>query len=183
MRLNTGYRAEIVRAAIAAAFDRDEKKMEKREHMLARKCWDHVVPPKVRKMLAGLPDGWLVTKEDIEFSIAGLSIALKAERALPIPYTVKCHYSQRIGVIPAGPLADEVQQLMADKEDFKKRRKTAIATLEALVAQAYSTETLVAQWPSGEKYVRDLEKKIPVKPTLPAVRIEELNVMLGLSPI
>jgi hypothetical protein len=180
MRLNSGYRREIVRAAIAGAFDKEAKKLIAREHRLAQRCYDALIPAKLRRAMLEFPKGWFREREDHYFNIAGASIKLKSEHPLAQPYKLEGEYNGRIGVIAAGPLADDVMALVADKETTAARRTEAENTLSSLVNQHSTTEGLIEAWPEGCAFVKDLERKVPVA-NLPAVRIEELNAMLGLK--
>lgn len=180
MRLNSGYRAEIVRAAIEAAFAKEEKKLLQREHTLAKRCYDAVIPAKVRRLLEDLPENWLAHRTSLHFNITGMCVDLSVEKALPVPDNVNGEYRGRLGNVSDGPIAKDVQALLADKDELKARKMKAQATLAALVAQHVTTEELAKAWPEGKAYWNKLERKVPVA-NLPAVRIEELNSMLGLA--
>lgn len=179
MRLNMGYRNEIVRAAISAAFDKDEKELTRREHRLAQRCYDAVVPLKIRRAVASLPDGWLPTSQAIRFNIGGQTRALSAAKAIPVSHAYDRNYNALDVVTDAG-LVEDVRKLTGDVEDFRARRKRAEETLTAMVNLAATTQALEDVWPEGKKFWRGLEARIPVSAQLPAVRIAELNVMLGL---
>lgn len=180
MRLNNGYRREIVRAALAAAFDKEEKKLVAREHRLALRCYEACVPPKLRRVIADFPKGWFRERCDHFFNVAGASIKLVSEHLLAHPYKLEHEFQGRLGAIPAGVLADDVMALVNDKETLRKRRIDAENTLTSLVNQHSSTEGLSEAWPEGAAFMRGLERKVPVA-NLPAVRIEDLNVLLGLK--
>lgn len=179
MRLNSGYRAEIVRAAISAAFDKDEKELTRREHRLAARCYDAVVPLKTRRAISAMPAGWLPTGKSIRFNVGGQSVTFAFGKEMPVSRTYDRHFDN-FGAVSEGALIDEVRKWQGDREDFKTRRTRAEATLQAMVNQASTTQALEDVWPEGKKFWRGLEARIPVSAQLPAVRIAELNVMLGL---
>lgn len=180
MRLNSGYRAEIVRAAIENAFSKEEKALLQREHALAKRSYETLVTPKTRKWIEEAPKGWLAMCTAIDLNVVGMSVTLRTVREIATPESVAGKYSARLGSIPEGTLANEIQELLAAKEDIRARKKTAQATLEALVAQHITTDELAKAWPEGKACWAKLERKVPV-PNLPAVRIEDLNKMLGLG--
>lgn len=180
MRLNSGYRAEIVRAAIENAFSKEEKALLQREHALAKRSYETLVTPKARKWIEDAPKGWLTMCAVLNLNVVGMSVALRTVREIAVPPNVAERYSARLGSIPEGALANEIQELLAAKEDVRARKKTAQATLEALVAQHVTTDELAKAWPEGKACWAKLERKVPI-PNLPAVRIEDLNKMLGLE--
>jgi hypothetical protein len=180
MRLNSGYRAEIVRAAIENAFSKEEKVLLQREHALAKRSYETLVTPKTRRWLDEAPKGWLPMRTHIELNVAGLSVTLHLARESAIPDSIDGKYQAKLGSIPEGVLANEIQELLAAQEAVKARKKTAHATLQALVEQHTTTDDLAKAWPEGKAFLVKLERKVPV-PNLPAVRIEDLNKMLGLE--
>lgn len=182
MRLNLGYRAEIVRAAIEGAFAKEDKKLAQREHALAKRCYDLCIPAKVRKLTEQMPPDWLCEASHLCFNINGMTLSLAAEHRMPVPAQSQAKYSDagRLGAISDAQIGKDVLALMADKDAVRARKNKAEITLKALVDQHSTTDELGKHWPEGRTYWKALERKIPVS-NLPAVRIEELNSMLGLA--
>lgn len=180
MRLNSNARDRIISQAMAGTFEKQKHALEVRETALCEKLYNTIVPPKLRKQIADLPPGWISLSGKVRFNVGGQTVDLCHKAGLPTKHGYHC-YTGPVGVVTDVALIDLVRKLQGDMEDYKSSRARAEATLKALLAGIASTETLRKAWPEGKKFYADIETSVPTPPGLPAVRVQELNAMLGLK--
>jgi len=188
MRLNAAVRSEIIHNATKTMIER-ERALELREQALATRCYEIAMPAKLRqafelvKELAGGKE-YLSTRKEVRFNIAGQGIVLTAKDFLVVSHPYHSWHDnvgKAITLKDNEKLVTEVRQLLADKEQLKKDRAQAETTLKTILKSVGSTESLFKLWPEGKKFYSTPPLTPQVKTGVPAVQMQALNTMLGLS--
>ena len=186
-RLTNDMRETIRHAALEFAFAPRAEALKAQEDALARKAYAVVFPADELKAVAKVPSNWFRNDSCLRFNVAGRAIRLQTtDDGLPVPYRMKdeeegrwsCH--QSLGTIHAGDLADEIQANADAKEELKTQCYAASAQTKSLLFSVTTIKRLREAWPEGEAFYAPLEEGNPS--SLPALRTDELNAMLGLSP-
>ena len=186
VRLTNFDREDIRDRALKAAFETRNVDLAHREHALAKEAYEAVIPADERAKAAKLPENWLRRDPCLGFNVAGATVRLETGgEGFPVPFAPKgtqkgsydCH--NRLGVIPAGDLADRIMSLMADKEMLKEERRKARSALQAMLASINTTSKLGETWPEGRPFFGHLEAARD-KAAVPSVRVAEVNNLLGI---
>lgn len=181
IRLTNDLRAAITAAAITNAFDKKKSLLEKVESELAIEAYKVVFSKNELDAVTKLPKNWVRYDECLRFNVAGQSITLNTRPGLAVPYSVAgargygCHI---LGVIESGELCDRIQKHAADKETYKAIRSSTQKKLEAMLNKITTLKKLREVWPEGVEFYQKYEE--PKQAALPAIRMDEINVALGL---
>ncbi|WP_420959336.1 Nmad5 family putative nucleotide modification protein [Brucella sp. IR073] len=182
-RITKYTRDAIASSAIAFAFDPKEKALKQIEHELAREVHAYLFPKDIIHIARSLPKGWIRHISTLKLNAAGHAIDVAAGEELPVPATDKNgntagSYGYLTGAIPPGDLADRLQGHAQVKEKLRDERKSARRQLDAMLAEITTIKKLAEAWPEGEPfYSKYLEREAP---QVPALRVDEINEMLGL---
>lgn len=194
MRLNSAIRDEITRGAFKVLYERREV-LYQREHALCIKCYQAALPVAFRNKLDELQDAakelnhnqnWLNLSNMINFNVGGQyhKLALPPDSTLAVPWQYFSGHDKLGKPIDRdkhSKLVDDVWALAADWETYKKDLKTAEVTMKQLLKGVGSTESLFKVWPEGKKFYSTPPLTPTVKVGLPAVQVEALNKMIGLT--
>lgn len=185
MRLNANVRAEIIRNATEKLRLR-ELALCKTSDRLGLACYKIAVDAAVRKAAALMPDNWLEKTLTISFNVAGQSVVLTCNPALPVPARYRGSYGgqylgKAITLTDHPELVREVREWQHDIEQFKQDKKVAEQTLHAMLKHVGSTDSLFKLWPEGKKFYSVPPLTPQVRTGVPAVQMQKLNEMLGLS--
>lgn len=188
MRLNAAVRREITHNATKALHDR-KVAMGKREDALAVRCWVNAFTPKERIALQRVqessdkPRRWLKCEHRLTFNVAGQTVQLNAAEAHPVPqgYYISFTMGNPITIEHNKTLVNDVRAWQADSEKLKSEISIAEKTLETLLKTVGSTETLFKAWPEGKKFYSTPPLTPASKISVPAVQMQALNTMLGLT--
>lgn len=194
MRLNSAIRAEITRGAFKLLFER-RGALDKREHALCIKCYQAALPVAFRNKLDELQDAekginsnqkWLNFAHRLNFNVGGQyhKLSLPPGSELPVPrqyYSGQDKLGKAIDREKHSKLVDDVWALAADWEVYKQDLKIAEVTMKQLLKGVGSTESLFKVWPEGKKFYSTPPLTPTVKVGLPAVQVEALNKMIGLT--
>jgi hypothetical protein len=193
MRLNSAIRAEITRGAFKLLFARSEA-LAKQEHALCIKCYQAALPVSFRDKLDALQaeatalnrnQRWLNFGLKLNFNVGGQYHSLSLPRDSEFPVPLHAGWNDRIGKPidreKHSKLVDDVWALAADWETYKKDLKVAEVTMKQLLKGVASTESLFKVWPEGKKFYSTPPLTPTVKIGLPAVQVEALNKMIGLT--
>lgn len=188
MRLNTAVRAEITRNAVKTLYER-RVAMEEREAALAVRCWTNAFTPKEHTALQMVQDSsdkpmrWLKFEHRLTFNVAGQTVRLRAKEAHPVPqgYYTSCPLGNPITISQNKTLVNDVRAWQADSEELKSEISIAEKTLATLLKTVGSTETLFKAWPEGKKFYSAPPLTPASKISVPAVQMQALNTMLGLT--
>lgn len=183
IRLTNDLRETIALQAVAHAFDPRIAALAKAEEGLAEEAYNHVFPESERKMIAKVPRNWVRFDQNLRFNVAGLTINLTAAgEGFPVPYSINgyrgysCH---KLGTIEAGDLATRIQAHAKALEDLKSERRVALRHMQAMLAKITTLKRLREIWPEGAQFYAKWEA-VPAQ-TLPTIRVDEINAMLGLA--
>lgn len=190
MRLNQAIREEIKRGAFKALDDR-RKVIELREQALCIRCYeaaiDGVLLKHIRAVAAGDPkQRWLRDGSRFRFNVGGRCYALSTyTQLLPQPsnyYGYADEIGKPIEMSKHRKLIDEVWAWGEDDAQYKEDRKVAETTMDAMLKGVHSTDALFKIWPEGKKfYSTPPLSPSPPKVYVPAVQVEALNKMIGLT--
>ena len=183
IRLTNDLRETIASQAVAHAFDPRRAALAKQEEALAEEAYNHVFPESERKLIAKIPSNWVRFDQCLRFNVAGLTVNLNAAgEGFPVPYQINGHrgYScHRLGTIEAGDLADRIQAHAKAVEDMRSERRVALKQIGAMLAKITTLKRLREIWPEGAQFYAKWEAA-PAQ-TLPTIRVDEINAMLGLA--
>lgn len=184
-KLTKYSREAIARRAVAHAFDPRQAELAKLEDALAREAYNLIFPDAEQKLVSKVPSNWFRLDACLQFNVGGQRITLNVEGdGLPVPYRMKgdrsgsynCHI---IGVIEHGELCDRIQAHAQLVDTVKSERRQALRATEAMLEAVTTTGKLKEVWPQGEQFYADYEDR--PAPALPAVRVDEINAILGLA--
>lgn len=182
-KLTNSTREAIARAAIAFAFDPKEKALAKAEDALAREAHALLFPKKIIDAAKSLPAGWTRKISSLNYNVGGQKIELKASESLHVPALDKSNNDAGrsyyiVGAIQPGDLCDRIQGHAQTKEKLRDEKKIAQRQIEAMLAKVTTVKKLAEAWPEGEPfYSKYLDQPAP---QVPALRVDEINAMLGL---
>jgi hypothetical protein len=187
MRLNAAVRSEITHNATKVLLER-EKALEAREQLLAARCYVAAYPVQLRHAFQGVialsKAEFFKTRRDIRYNVAGQGVVLVAKDFLVVPHQYYV-YNENVGVAITlkdnEKLVTDVRAWQADKEQFTKDKSLAQATLKTMLKSVGSTDSLFKIWPEGKKFYSSPPLTPQVKTGVPAVQMQALNSMLGLS--
>lgn len=181
-RLTNDTRNAIARNAIAFAFDPKREALEKEESELAHEVHAHLFKKSDRDLVEKLDPKWIVRITVLKINANGQSIELTSGSALPVPYYGSQgnvgNYYYTTGAIPSGDLCDRIQAHAMALEKYKEDRQGAYRKVEAMLTGVTTVKKLREAWPEGEQFYSPFEDK--PAPQVPALRVEEINAMLGL---
>lgn len=184
-KLTRYFREAIARRAVSHAFDPRQADLAVAEDMLAREAYNLIFPAKEQALVATVPTNWFRLDACLQFNVGGQRITLNvAGDGLPVPYRMKgndsgtynCHV---VGVIEHGELCDRIQAHAQLVETVKSERRAALRATENMLNAVTTTGKLKEAWPQGEQFYADYEDA--PAPSLPAVRVDEINAILGLA--
>lgn len=176
-KLTNMIRDQIIGKAIAATFDKEHQEISVAKAELAERCYNHIVPLDVRKLIAKLPEGWLRLDKCLRFHINGLYISLGHPKGLPVKYSNGCGV---VGSIVDDVLRDDVIELNKREEAFNASKSKAYKALQQMIYGITTFKQLKATWPEGEKFYSSLQPKTESS-NLPAIMVDDVNAMLGLN--
>ncbi len=183
-RLTNYIRESIARSAINHAFDPKKEALSVTEDALACVAYAFVFSKKETDLVGKVPEYWFRLDSCLRFNVGGQSITLKLKKGLPVPYGTKngsdsgyhCH---NLGVIPHGDLCDRIQAHAQALEAYKEQRRGAERQVKAMLDAVTTTGKLKEVWPEGEQFYSVYDDV--AAPKLPALRVDEINAMLGLA--
>ena len=185
-RLTNDLREAIASEAVAHAFDPRKAALTKAEGALAEEAYNHVFPESERKLITKIPSNWVRFDSCLRFNVAGLTIDLNAAGdGFPVPYQINGQHGQRgyscyrLGSIEVGDLATRIQAHAKAVDDMKSERRVALKQLQAMLAKITTLKRLREIWPEGAQFYAKWEAA-PAQ-TLPTIRVDEINAMLGLA--
>lgn len=186
-RLTNDIRTAICDAAVSHAFDPRFAEMMKVEEALAREAYETVFTAEERKKASAIPANWLRYDACLRFNVGGQSITLNlVEPGVPVPYRPKAgkghggYGCNILGVIQHGDLCDRIQKHAQAVETYKEERRAAQRSVSAMLMAVTTTKRLREVWPEGLQFFVAFEDET-ARPQLPALRVDEINSMLGLS--
>lgn len=184
-RLTNDMRQAISEAAVAHAFNPRRDELKKTEDQLAREAFACIFSAKEIEAVSKIPENWFRLDDCLKFNVGGQSITLRVEgQGLRVPYRAKGSANggwgcNNLGSIPHGDLCDRIQKHAQAFETYKEERRNAARVTMAMLNAVNTTKRLREVWPEGLQFfvMYEGEERQP----LPAVRVDEINQILGLQ--
>lgn len=175
-RLTVTTRERIAEAAVAFTFDPKKKVLDEIEAALAHEAHATVFSKAELDKAGKAPAGWIRRDTRLRFNVGGMTIDLNTSQAgLPVPY----NSPMRVGSIEPGELCDRIQGHAKERDGLRIARKDAATKLTAMLASVTTVKKLREVWPEGEQFYAKYEAA--PAPSVPAIRVEEINAILGLA--
>lgn len=184
-RLTKDLRQAIANAAVAHAFESKLEALKATEDALAREAYAFVIPASEIEAAANMPANWFRLDACLRFNVGGYTVRLQmVGDGLPVPYRAKNeeyggYHCGNLGTIPPGDLCDRIRAHADATEAYKAERRTAYAATIGLLDGVSTLKRLAEVWPAGERFYKRYDDAVPA--SLPAVRISEVNAMLGIA--
>jgi hypothetical protein len=175
-RLTQSIREKIIRNAIVAAFKEREAAQAEQEHALGMEAYEAVIPAAERKAAAKLPATWLRHDSCLRFNANGWNARLSVKEAVPVPHSADC---RMLGSLPQ-ELAQRVQAYSTAGESLRQERYKAERELAGFLEQFRSVKQMREAWPEGEAFYGEFDVERTAA-GVPAVRVAEINKMLGIE--
>ena len=179
-RLTNDMRNAITYAAVGHKFDPLMEALDKAEDALAREVHAALLPASEIEAAAAMPARWICTSNTVNINAGGYRVCLELICGSRLPVPVDGGY-YALGNLPHGDLCDRVREHVEAKRTLQGERNAARRATEVLLASATTIKALRAAWPDGETFYKKFEGAVPAS-TLPAVRVDEVNKLLGLPP-
>lgn len=183
-KLTKYSREAIARRAVGHAFDPKQEAVLVAEDALAREAYALTFSEAELALVRAVPDNWFRLDECLRFNVGGQQIVLRViGDGLPVPYRrLNDDYGgygcNILGVIEHGDLCDRIQKHAQHAETVKSERRAALRATEAMLDAVTTTGKLKEIWPEGELFYAQYDDK--PAPNLPAIRVDEINALLGL---
>jgi len=178
--LSQSLRDTICITAVNASFEKRKNDLDKREHVIALKCYNDVFKKITRDLAATLATGeggWLRMDSCLRFNIDGMYITLCVEKPLPVPH---CHGYSNLGTPGTKALRDEAVEHAREKDRLKNDYGRAKTELAALLKSCRTFKVLEKAWPQGRQFYERYNVG-EVRSGLPAIQVESLNKLMGLK--
>lgn len=184
-RLTKYSRKAIASAATAHSFDPKSELLAATEDALAQEAYDSVIPAAEKKAAEAMPSNWYRRDACLRFNVGGYSLHLNLiGDGLPVPYKAKgeeyggYHFGS-LGSIPAGDLCDRIQAHAQAKDSLRTERQKAYRAVITMLDGVSTVKRLSEVWPEGEQFCA--KYGTTTSANLPAVRVDEVNAMLGIG--
>ncbi len=177
VRLTKYVREQILNALLAHAFDAREKALEAEKFALGDAVYNDIYPEPLRKQMAALPDGFLLTDSDVKVQFDGqrFTHVYFGERRL----IAKSHEYSAARVYDAKhPLTARYDAWKKAKDDLDTEKSKAKSSAEAVLGSVTTVKKLIDVWPEVEPFAAPFNKESPCRAV--AVPIQKLNAALGL---
>lgn len=187
LRLTKIDREDIMARVLSDVLNKVGKEREavkKEEQHIAELAYDLVFSKELRMAVAKVEKihkGFTRHDNCLRFSFRGMQAMLRLgdkHPGLPVPYDRG--YCQNQGIITDETLIARWQAYEGEKKATEERFGQARAALWALLERAKTLAELEDSWPEGKAFYGHLKPK--EKAQLPAVRVDEVNRLLGLKP-
>jgi len=183
-RLTKDLRSSIAYAAVAHAFDPRQDALNKEEDALGREAYAAVLTPAEIKAVKAVPQNWFRSDSCLRFNAGGYTVKLTVSDGMPVPYAPKGdrggYHCGMLGSIPAGDLCDRIQTHVKAVETYREERYKAKQSVLVMLGGVSTLKQLREAWPEGESFFSRHEA-VSTGGNLPAVRVDEVNAMLGLA--
>lgn len=176
-RLTDLVRRQIVSAAIDKAMKSTEDELRKREEELAEQAYAEIVPEKLRKLLQDIPPGWIEKSSRIRINANGWQVELRFAGGKEVAVTQSHKYHHALGSV-SPDTADKIQKFAQDGQAAIETRNSMKEKMAAFLSSFNTYGQLRDRWPDGKEFYEEFDDKD--KPSLPSVRVAEINSMLGL---
>lgn len=184
MRLNAAMKQQVKAKALDHTFKKRLAAHHTEGRAIGDAMWAHLygehkralakVPVKFLSVTEAVPS----TRFNATFTVAGQRVALNVTPGTPNPFR---HYDAVMGSITDTVLVDRCRAWQGAADDLNSSYTRATETLSAMLKNIQTYGQLEKEWPEGKKFYRSLPADFPYQHQVPALRVKELNEMLGLS--
>lgn len=184
-RLTNAIRDEMIHAALAHRFKKDEAAYQKARTALADALYKHEFGA-AERTAKRLPPGWVsesnyieIVHDDYNRYRNGRSPTLKMSRPRLIPN----NYALRtIQVGKDHPFYEPLVKLAAQETALADAKDELRSKLRSLVYTFNTTNKLFEAWPEGKRFLPRGEGAPTTAALVPVALAGEVNVLLGIAP-
>lgn len=184
MKLTKYIREDIAKSALSVFKEREEA-LRQREHDLGMEGYYAAFTPEDRAKALDLKEGWLREDGCLRFNAGGYNLTFTVNTPVRVPYSTPygCGYSCNVlASIHDEDLVRRMQEFAQEKEKFLEEKKAAYRATLLLVEKFSTVKALKEAWPEGYEFYKSYDGS-PVRAKLPAIRVDEINAMLGLTKV
>lgn len=141
---------------------------------------------KDRKKAAELKEGWLREDRCLNFNAGGYSLTFEVNDPVRVPYRTpygRGYSCNTLASIQDQDLMKRMQQWAQEVEKLRQEKRDAYRATLLLVGKFSTVKALKEAWPEGYEFYKKYDVAQTNRPQLPALRIEEVNAMLGLPKV
>jgi hypothetical protein len=191
MKLTNDIRGAILRALLAHRFQAEYDAIARETAAFARRVYDYRFGADL-KVMAGLPEGWLLEVDAIPCAFDGRSARLNfsgehgayaaIKRPDPVLLPVTCASTRAhrfVSLAHDHELTRDFNAVSAKWMAFKQSFSAAQRQADTALSAASTIKRLVDVWPEVEPFAR---KYVTTKPQLPAIPTDALNATFRLPP-
>lgn len=178
-RLTNDIRNEICESAITASFKKQNDKLKAEETKIGMQLYRSLYKKSELDIIAKLDKKWLDIDECLRFNCGGFDLTFCVEPGVAVPQR-EGYGCRRLGNITDPDLVYKAQDFAKRKEDAKAEERKAEQALRAVLFSVNTVKRLAEVWPEGAAYYDYLLAEVE-NTGVPAIKMQELNAMLGLS--
>lgn len=176
-KLTELIRADIIRAAITKALEKEMKRIEEMEFNLADTIYATVFTKEGIEKLRGLPSGWVPEDGKIAFRVGSMGWNVVRCRA-----PVRLPHSRSHGCLLAADSTSAIGEawfeLAAAKKDLEETKAQIKMAIRPILNSVTTVNRLKTVWPDVVEFLPTIYSAPAVKASLPAVQIEHVNNLL-----
>jgi len=178
-RLNQTMRDEIIKRLIAHRFQATLDEHTRREFELAEAVYSATYNGIIQEKMNGLPKGWLEESSEIRLTFGGRNSHAQFQDEKPRRFLSEhMRWGEGNLAFPAtSPLTKQFHSLERDKELIRVEMTDVRNQVRAQLRHFTTIKKLRKEWPQIEQFTQGLG----TTPMLPALPLQKLNDMLGLS--
>lgn len=173
IRLSNYHREEIVKIAMAHAFDEREKTLIDEEKQLIEEIYAEYIPLEIKKLLDGVPKVYLNTR-------TWINVINKHGFRLQFNFDDRKVCSDETDFYPSNELCNKIWDHDARWHELKREIKDARIKLYSILNTISTFNKLKELWPDGAPFYNKVIFVDPDKAKLPAVVISDINKTFGL---
>lgn len=201
-RLSTNIKESLWKKLCERSFQKQAQAIVKEQADFAARVYDECFSEEDRKRMYDLPEGWLPTDSDIMVKLSGsvqklyfwgtggqynLPERMRDAGAKVLDVSYKRFPSRKkgevCGIIDGGTtLAEDWSAICAKQTDLCNTIDSAKRAASVVMNSATTVRRLIDIWPEAEEFAKKYLDNGERKALLPAVSVERLNALLGLSP-
>lgn len=180
-KLTESLRSKIVRKVVSDQFDPIFDAIKERKMDLAHEIYLDEFKSRLEQIEA-LPEGWLPTLTSIGVNFGGQyhDLSLRTKVRVPASY-YDDYFDRNVNEFiyeASHRFSKAMAEIVNDEKDAKERRDTAKTQTRAILNSYPSVQRLIEAWPEIEPYTV-ADGRVVVE-NLPAIKIDEINALLGL---
>lgn len=198
MRLNNTMKDQVIKKALAHAFDKREADLLHEEHALAKACFVHAFGSQAIQMLKKLgepfayanvngygnvePEGtvtpWFISGQHVQLRLVDIPVPRRFGERFAYDHGKKNPFS--ITMDKNAKLVERVREWQDAVVKLTEERNKVKSTLGAMLQGISTYKSLEKNWPEGKPFYKHLPKEFPFRHQVPATLVSELNKALGI---